>query len=166
VRLVIADTGPINYLVLIGRIDLLAELFETVILPAAVRAELTSRNAPPAVQQWIADPPGWLEVSETPLSQNDDASLKGIDIGERAAIQLAVALRADLLLIDDRKGVHAAERKGLVVTGTLGVLDLAARRGLIDFSQAIAQLRRTNFRIPEALLDALLKRHAARRGDA
>jgi predicted nucleic acid-binding protein len=45
------------------------------------------------------------------------------------------------------------------VIGTLGILDVAAERGLVDFAQAIRSLRRTSFRIPEALLDSLLKKH-------
>jgi predicted nucleic acid-binding protein len=45
VRLIIADTGPINYLVLIGSIDLLPILFENVILPSAVRAECPAFGA-------------------------------------------------------------------------------------------------------------------------
>jgi len=45
VRLVIADTGPVNYLILIGSIDLLPALFEKIILPAAVQSELSSRNS-------------------------------------------------------------------------------------------------------------------------
>ena len=48
-RLIIAHTGPINYLVLIGNIDLLPVLFERVILPSAVQAELTDPDAPPSV---------------------------------------------------------------------------------------------------------------------
>jgi len=72
----------------------------------------------------------------------------------------AIPLRADLLLMDDRKGVIVARSKGLRVTGTLGVLDIAAERGLVDFAQAINRLRRTTFRIPEALLDSLLKKYA------
>jgi predicted nucleic acid-binding protein len=116
------------------------------------------------VRDWIAKLPAWVEVREAPFSQAEDASLKGIDAGEKAAIQLAVSLNADLLLMDDRKGVHAAQRKGLRVTGTLGVLDLAAHRGLADFAEAVEQLRRTNFRVPEALLDALLEKHKEKRG--
>jgi predicted nucleic acid-binding protein len=108
VRLVIADTGPLNYLILIGHIDLLPVLFEKVVLPTTVQSELASSKAPPFVRHWIGDPPAWLEVREAPLSQVEDASLKGIDAGERAAIQLAVSLDADLLLMDDRKGVNAA----------------------------------------------------------
>ena len=49
-RLIIADTGPINYLVLIGNIDLLPILFEKVILPSAVQAELADPDAPPSVR--------------------------------------------------------------------------------------------------------------------
>jgi predicted nucleic acid-binding protein len=107
-----------------------------------------------------------LEVLASPLDQSPDASLKGIDAGERAAIQLAAALNADLLLMDDRKGVSAARMKGLRVTGTLGILDLAAQRGLVDFATAVERLRRTNFRVSEALLDALLKKYKDREGQA
>ena len=158
-RLVIADAGPLNYLILIGHIDLLPLLFEKVVLPTTVQTELASRKAPPFVRDWIANLPAWVEVREAPLSQAEDASLQGIDAGEKAAIQLAASLNADLLLMDDRKGVNAAQRKGLRVTGTLGILDLAAQRGLAEFAQAVEQLRQTNFRVPQALLDALLEKH-------
>ncbi|MGA2183427.1 MAG: DUF3368 domain-containing protein [Bryobacteraceae bacterium] len=164
-RLIIADTGPINYLVLIGSIDLLPVLFDRVILPSAVQAELTDPDAPTSVRSWIADAPAWLHVYETPGRQSYQASVEGLDEGEAAAIALAISLDADLLLMDDRKGVIAARGKGLRVTGTLGVLDLAARRGLVDFAQAVNRLRRTSFRIPEALLDSLVKKHAQQGGD-
>ena len=62
--IVVADTGPINYLILIGHIDVLPVLFEKVILPSAVRGELTEPHAPVAVQNWIAAAPGWLEVRQ------------------------------------------------------------------------------------------------------
>lgn len=155
----ISDTGPINYLVLIGHIDLLPELFAKVILPAAVQSELTSRRAPSAIRRWAESAPVWIEILDEPEPQFDDALLKGIDSGEKAAILSAIATQADLLLMDDRRGVRAAERLGLNVTGTLGVLDLAAHRGLIDFKEAVRLLRGTNFRIPEVLVDTLLKKH-------
>jgi predicted nucleic acid-binding protein len=148
VRLVIADTGPLNYLILIGHIDLLPVLFEKVVLPTTVQSELASSKAPPLVRHWIANRPAWVEVREAPLSQVEDASLKGIDAGEKAAIQLAVSLIADLLPMVDRKGVNAAQRKGLRVTGALGILDLAAERGLSDFAEAVEQLRQTTSEFP------------------
>jgi predicted nucleic acid-binding protein len=83
----------------------------------------------------------------------------GIHKGEAAAIALAVAMRADLLLIDDRRGIRAAKQQGLRVTGTLGLLDLAAERGLIDFACAIRTLEGTSFWRTEALLQALLNKH-------
>jgi predicted nucleic acid-binding protein len=81
-------------------------------------------------------------------------------IGETAAIALAEFLRADLLLIDERDGYGAAQRRGLSVTGTLGLLDLAAERGLIDFAHTIRSLKQTTFRRPEALLEILLEKHS------
>ena len=159
-RLVIADTGPINYLVLIERIDVLPALFQRVILPSAVQRELDDRETPPSVRDWIANPPAWVEVSEPAGRYLDDESLRGLDEGERAAIALAAALNADLLLMDDREGVMVARSKGLAVTGTLGVLGLAARRGLVDLTDSFARLKRTNFRYRQEIMDQLLARQA------
>ncbi len=119
-RLVIADTGPINYLVLIGHIGVLPTLFQKVILPSAVQRELDDEETPPSVRDWIANPPVWVEVKETPVGGLYDESLDGLDQGERAAIALAVAINADLLLMDDRAGVVEARNRGFAVTGTLG----------------------------------------------
>ena len=65
-RLVIADTGPINYLILIGQVDILPRLFERVIIPSIVLAELSRELAPASVQRWAAAAPGWIEVDESP----------------------------------------------------------------------------------------------------
>ncbi len=154
-RLVIADTGPVNYLILIGHIELLPRLFEKIVLPSAVKTELSDAAALPPVQRWIASPPAWLEIVDTPSV----IPFAGLHSGESAAIALAELLRADLLLIDERAGFRVAREKGLRVTGTLGVLDIAAERGLVDFAQAIGQLEKTNFRRPAELLKALLAKH-------
>jgi predicted nucleic acid-binding protein len=63
--------------------------------------------------------------------------------------------------MDDRRAVGATRAKGFTVIGTLGILDLAARRGMLDLSGALALLRNTNFRMREKLLDALLAQHEA-----
>jgi predicted nucleic acid-binding protein len=72
------------------------------------------------------------------------------------AIALADAIDADLILMDDRDGVTFARAQGFAVTGTLGVLDLAAQRGLIDLVQAFTRLKATTFHYRQGLLDALL----------
>jgi predicted nucleic acid-binding protein len=71
-RLVVADTGPLNYLVLTGYIELLPELFERVLAPQAVRDELADPEAPAPVRAWIAQTPAWLEVRPTPDARLDE----------------------------------------------------------------------------------------------
>lgn len=67
-------------------------------------------------------------------------------------------------MIDERDGFRVAKGRGLRVTGTLGVLDMAADKALLDFAEAIQKLERTSFRRPEALLNILLKKHAEKSG--
>ena len=153
----VADTGPINYLVLIGSIDLLPDLFQNVSIPSAIYGELSSLKAPLAVRQWIAVTPPWLQVHQG--TATEDVSLTRLDPGEKAALQLAISINADALLIDDRRGVTAARQKGVRVIGTLGILDLAAQRHLVDLPAAFARLRRTTFRCPDDIMEHLLARH-------
>lgn len=157
-RIVVADTSPLHYLVLIGAVDLLPRLFTQVMIPAAVQDEMRDAGAPLAVREWIATPAAWLTVQENPAA-DEDATLQELDKGERAAIALAAMLHADLVLMDDRAGVAVARARGLTVTGTLGVLDLAAARGLIDIATAVQALRATNFHMRQPLIDALLAQH-------
>jgi predicted nucleic acid-binding protein len=126
-----------------------------VLLPGAVEAELSHPGAPPTVRRWISSRPDWLEI----ITRQGVDPIGGLHKGEAAAIALAELLHADLLLIDDRDGVRAARQRGLRVTGTLGVLDIAAERKLLDFDQAIQELERTKFRRPHTLLEALLRKH-------
>jgi predicted nucleic acid-binding protein len=65
-------------------------------------------------------------------------------------------MHADLILIDERKGTAVALGKGFDVTGTLGVLGLAARRGLVNLADSFARLKRTNFRYRQEIMDELL----------
>src|SRR5580704_13909076 len=118
--IVVADTSPINYLILIKEIDLLTKMYGRVVIPPAVREELLRASAPEPVRKWIAQLPAWLEVL-APASA-PDASLAALDAGERDAIMHAGELGADQLIVDDRQGRQAAEKRGIPVIGTLGVL--------------------------------------------
>jgi predicted nucleic acid-binding protein len=82
--------------------------------------------------------------------------------GEREAISLAEQLKADALLLDDWKAWKAAEARGLVVTGTLNVLEAAAQQGLLDLSEAFARLRRTTFHVTPELMQSILDRQPRR----
>src|SRR4029077_14218142 len=104
--LVVADTGPLNYLALTGNSKLLPKLFERVLAPQAVRDELADGDAPACA--WIAQTPPWLEVRPNPDPRRRDATTPKLDEGERAAIALAIAVKADLVLTDDHDGVAVA----------------------------------------------------------
>lgn len=157
--LVVADTTPLNYLILIEQIELLPSLFEKIFVPDAVRHELQHEDAPAAVRKWVTALPPWIEVV-APTPPNNDPSLARLDEGERAAIELAGKISAELILMDDRDGVAVARSKGFAVTGTLGILDLAARRHLVRLDDAFRRLKATNFRCRPQVMDALLARHS------
>lgn len=158
-RLVVADAGPIHYLVLIGHVDVLPILFETVIIPLAVRDELSQAETPLPVRTWISTPPLWVEIRRTGAAPDSSTPLhfsSGLGAGESAAILLATEIQADLVLMDDRRGVAAALRRGLFVTGTMGLLARAAKYGLIDLAEAFNRLKLTNFRYRDEMMDAIL----------
>ena len=159
VQLVIADTSPINYLILIGHIDILPALFERVILPGVVRNELSHPKAPLAVRNWVASPPSWVTIHEAVSHHIHDPALDNLDAGEEDAILLAVLLHADVVLMDDGDGVIAALKKGLEVTGTLGLLNSAAHRGLLNLTDSFNRIRITNFRYRQELMDQFLAEH-------
>jgi predicted nucleic acid-binding protein len=154
VALVIADTSPINYLLLIGHIDILPVLFGRVILPAAARDELSHPKAPAVVRNWIAAPPAWVDLHQGPRA--DDPALQDLDSGEEAAILIGVEIHADLLLMDDEEGVIAARSKGLEVTGTLGILSRAGQRNLLNLREAFDRMKRTNFRCRQEVMDRFM----------
>jgi predicted nucleic acid-binding protein len=154
-RLIVADTSPLVYLVLIDHIDILPQLFETILVPDAVHTELQNPLTPPPVHDWAAALPSWVEVRQV-LNVPDDAVLRPLGAGERAAIALALTINADLVLIDERKGTQAATSKGLNVTGTLGILQRAAKRGLLNLADAFDRLKGTNFRYQQEIMDRLL----------
>lgn len=149
--IVVADTSPINYLVLIGEIDILPKLYVRVLIPPAVLAELSHPGTPAAVREWVSGRPSWLEVQQP----KEPLRLPRLDPGEIEAIALAAELAADVILIDEMAGRREAERQGLPVAGTLSVLDDADRQGLLVFEEAITALQSTSFRISRRVLEGI-----------
>jgi predicted nucleic acid-binding protein len=152
--IVVSNTSPLHYLVLIQADFILPALFGDVLVPPAVLEELTHAHTPEIVQTWASNPPSWLRI-ETPASI--DPSLQ-VDRGEAAAISLAMQFHADALLIDDHKGRSAAKARHVPVVGTLMVLETAAGKGLINLTQTLDALRRTPFRASERLYQEALQR--------
>jgi predicted nucleic acid-binding protein len=160
--LVVADTSPLNYLVWIEVADILPRLYGQVIIPPEVLAELLAADAPLPVRAWANALPHWIEVQTPDAALRDDPRWQSLDEGERAAIALATTHHPSLLLIDERAGSAIARGLGLSITGTLGVLDEAARQRLIALPDAIQRLKQTSFRYPKAIVQRLLEEDARR----
>jgi predicted nucleic acid-binding protein len=158
--LILADTGPINYLVQIGCVNVLSELAKTVVLPASVLRELQSEGAPSAVREWAGNLPLWVEIRNTTSLIPAQPELSEAD---REAISLARELQA-LLLMDDRRARRAAREQTVNTIGTLGILEAAAAKCLISLPDALERLRATSMFISDELLAQSLQRDSKRRG--
>jgi len=152
--IVVSDTGPLNYLALIGHVDTLSKLYGQVVIPPAVLKELSRPTSPDSIRKLVEFTPSWLIIGSVPAIEQD---LSQLGDGEQQAISLARSLHADLLLCDDKDAREAAQRKALRVIGTLGVLQEASRNGLLTLRDALVKLRATNFRISPSVIDRILE---------
>ena len=158
-RIVVADAGPLHYLVLIDCADALIGLFDCVLMPFAVRDELLHPGAPQKVKDWVLQPRPWLEITPVVKAQ----LVHGLHKGETETLQLALERKAGAVLMDDMDGRAAARRLGLLPIFTVALLERAAEKGLIDLPSAIARLQETSFFISQEILDAVLDRDKQRR---
>jgi predicted nucleic acid-binding protein len=150
--LIVADTSPLNYLILVQAAHVLPQLYGQILIPPEVLRELRDAAGPVVVRSWAADVPRWLEVRR---AIEVDMTLP-LDEGERAALALATQLGADRLLIDEREGRRIAVRMGIPIAGTLAVIRDAALAGLLDLKGTIDHLKQTSFRASPALFDEIL----------
>ena len=155
--IVVSNTSPLIALARVGRLDLLHAVHGDIIIPDAVFNEITVAGAGEpgahdvAAATWIKHQP----ALNAPLV---NALCLELDAGEAEAIALAMECRADLILLDERMGRHAAQRMGLTVTGTLGVVIAAKDRGLLASVRPLLDALRANagFWIGDALYNAAL----------
>jgi predicted nucleic acid-binding protein len=155
--IVVADTSPLNYLILIGEIDLLPAIYQAILIPTEVHTEMLSSYAPAKVRAWAATPPHWCSVDA--FASIPDLSMAELGAGERSAIQLALHRGIGTILMDDTEGRRAALLLHLDVTGTLGILEKAARLKLINFRSALTRLEQTNFRVSASIREDFLHRN-------
>ena len=147
----VCDTSPFIALNSVGQLSLLPQLLDTITVPAAVAAELKSVLLP-----------DWVRVVSIPVVSIPQGAIPHVrearlGRGETEAIHLALHLRPDRLLLDDREGRREAQRLGPRVTGVLGLLVAAKRIGLLPAVRPdVARLRTSGFRVSEGLYKELL----------
>jgi len=125
---IFCNTTPFIALCAIGHLELLPALFGQVHVVEPVVRECAAGGV---ISVPSLDSLSWVVVE--PVSADDpEPMITQLDEGEKWTIHAALKGRAELLLIDERIGRNIAERLGLKVTGTLGVLLLARQRGLIE----------------------------------
>ena len=105
--MIVADTSPLNYLVLINLIDLLPLLYGRFLIPESVRTELSATETH-LVRNWAANLPEWIEVSTA--VRHHDERLSCLHPGERDAISLALEIRAKAVLMHERHGRQEARK--------------------------------------------------------
>jgi predicted nucleic acid-binding protein len=157
--LVVADSSPLIALINIGHIDILPQLFGTVLIPPAVGAELRDAKRHQAIRSFIEGLPPWL-IERSPKTME---SFPLLDDGEVAAISLALEMKADLLLIDESLGRKTAAARGIHIAGTIGIIERAADQNLLDLKDAFDRIKETDFWISHELLDVRLKLYIERK---
>lgn len=152
--IIISDTSPLSNLALVDCLFLLKKIYQTVIIPQAVADELSNAEVEdPRITAVLSL--DWIRVQQStnlPLI----AELRNdylLDRGEAEAIALALEINADELLIDERLGRREATRRGLSITGVLGILLVAKYRGLIPLVRPVidALIMEAGFRVSQDL---------------
>lgn len=126
----VVNSSPIILLAKIGRLDLLRQLFDDVVIPRAVHGEITIGNDRLGAARLSSAP--WIAVREPADQQGVEALLSELGRGEAEVIVLGEEVRRPAtLLLDDAAGRRRALQRGLTVLGSAGVLALAKERNLI-----------------------------------
>lgn len=159
-RAAVDSSTPIH-LARIGRVPLLDELFDAVLLPSAVWDEVVVQGdgLPGAKEMRSARQDGWMAVVDIEDPDTVDRAGGALDPGEAEAIALALQEDADALVLDEAAARRAARERGLPTTGTVGLLLAGYRRGHVDdLEQELEDLRETGFWIGDRLVREILRR--------
>ena len=155
-KLIVCNATPIISLSSIGQLTLLGKLYDRVIIPPAVAAEVLAggRKRVGVDEFRRAD---WIE--KRPLIDPRRADLLvDLDRGEAEVIALAQELNANLVIIDERLGRRHARRLGLPITGTLGVLLRAKQMGFIsELTPLITHLRHGGIHLGDDVVAKILQ---------
>ena len=158
---VVANNTPLAALWVLGRLDLLRELYGEVLIPQAVYEEFLATER--ALRQTALAQAPWIRPVVLDKPQRSRVYV-GLDQGEAEVLALAEECGARLVVMDERKGRRFARRLGVPLTGTLGVLLLAKERGLVpSLAPLLAELQEAGLYLDSVLVVQAL--HLAGEGD-
>ena len=153
--LVIADSGPIFSLAIVDRLEILNLLFDSIKIPVAVWKEVTLDKAAEHYQKIHL----FFRDKTQEISGFNDLSFL-MDYGESESVILYKELRADFLLIDDKKARKIAENFGLNCIGVIGLLSVARDKKIISELKPIFEILLNNKRFYSiVLLNTILAKH-------
>ena len=159
--MIVSNATPLIYLAKLGRLHLLKDFFQVVIIPEEVKREVVDRgkeqNSIDAFLVEEALKKGWINIKKVQLQEDMEAL--GIDKGEAEAISLAVELNSDEILVDQTHARLAATMFGLKPRGTIYVLIRALNEDIFDYDEylkILEDLVRSGFRMSdEVYLEAV-----------
>ncbi len=156
--IVVSNASPLVALIDINQSALLPQLYGQVLVPEAVWQEVFERGGDYPQRKEIAQA-SWLERRVVVDTLTARALQENLDMGEAEAITLAVEVKADLLLMDERLGRRTAQHMGLKVTGVIGVLIEAKHKQLISSIKPLLDALRdqAGFRVGDELYRRVLK---------
>ena len=153
--MIFSNTTPFISLCAIGRLDLMPALFGRVHVVDAVVRECAAGQAIPVPELAKLN---WITIAPSSTGTDPEPMLLQLDEGEKWTLHAARAANAERLLIDERIGRIVAERMGLKVTGTLGVLLKAKRQNLLpSFSEAAQAMRERGIYFHAGLVERLAR---------
>jgi predicted nucleic acid-binding protein len=144
-KVVIADSSCLILLTNIDKLDLLASLYSEVLITDAVQFE------------YGLPPPSFISIKNPVDAEQLNSLQRSLDPGEASSIALALENPGCQIIIDEKKGRRIALAMGLDLTGTLGVLTEAAKRGLLLADrQLLTELETHGFRLSTDLKNEFL----------
>lgn len=136
---VVVNSTPLIAFSLVGRIDLLQQLFTEIIVPGAVYDEVVTYGLGRAGTNVVAQAT-WITVVAPTVKTTLEPLLLGLDPGEMEVLLLAQELAPDWVLIDERLGRRVAKALKLPIKGTLGILLAAVMAGLMPKQEALTAM--------------------------
>jgi len=155
--LIVSNSSPIMNLAIIGQLHLIQELFGEIVIPKEVWAELIIEGKGKVGTNEI-EKAKWIKVAKVKNDSLLKMLSKDLDVGESAAIALAIERKANLLQLDETDARNIAEFYNLSKIGVIGILMRAKKKNLIKEIKPILEKLRTqaHFWIKSDLYDAIL----------